>query len=81
MSKKLKKPSHLIMPLSDAAAEIMSFALLIESERPEHLNLTDEEIDARRGIGIALRRLSNKIRKYGRTLDEWSVRKGKSNEN
>jgi hypothetical protein len=77
MSKQPKKPSHLIAPLYDASAELMGLSQLIENERPDHLDLMDDEIEAKRGIGLTLRRLSEQVREYGRTLDEWTVRKGK----
>lgn len=77
MSKELKKPSHLIAPLYDASAELMGLSTLIENERPDHLDLMDDEIEAKRGIGLTLRRLSQQVREYGRIIDEWSVMKGK----
>jgi|GEM_PF-2032906 len=77
MSKQPKKPSHLVAPLYNTSAELMGLSQLIENERPGHLDLLDDEIEARRGIGLTLRRLSQQVREYGRIIDEWAVTKGK----
>lgn len=76
MSKKRAKPAHLIAPLYDTGVELMALAWLLENERPEHQDLTDDEIEEKRGLGIIVRRIAKQVREYGRILDEWTVRKG-----
>jgi hypothetical protein len=76
MSKKHEEPAHLIASLYDTCAELMALARLLENERPEHQDLTDDEIEEKRGLGIIVRRIAKQVREYGRILDEWTVRKG-----
>ena len=77
MSSDSMEPAHLIMPLYSISAEILGLAALIESERPDHLDLTEDEINARRGLGLLLKRLAKQVHEYGGVLDEWSTRKGR----
>lgn len=78
--KTFKKLSEVIASLESVSMQMRGLAELLEWERPDHIDLTDNEEKAKRGKGLILAGLAEQVAEIGIFVDEYVVGKGSRHE-